>query len=79
MGWPHPTASECLGEKGNILRGVYVYKTPGPWRTPKWVWPDRIERQPVGPRKRPCSRYIGDWDVTNVTRPPAGSNAGSEP
>ena len=44
-----------------------MYKTLGPWRTPKWVWPYRIERQPVGPRKRPCSRYIGNWDVTDVT------------
>ena len=41
MGQKDPTVSECLGQIGNILRGVYVYKSPGPWRTPKWVWPDK--------------------------------------
>ena len=38
-------------DKGISAAGAYVYKTLGPWRTPKWVWPYRIERERVGPRR----------------------------
>ena len=50
-----------------------MYKTPGPWRTPKWVWPYRIERQPVGPRREALLMVYRELGRDRYDTAPAGS------